>query len=203
MGSGHGSSGLTQRVEEGKRACSRANLFGGLHQLLELLHSRRIRASSGTRCRRPPGRCSSGGPQARPHLRRRCCHRPSLLRRGRSPGASCAWLGLASRSQDPTMPFPQSDRPAGHLASGGTAQLETQVVDGLRRAGTIVGRQRAPCRHRALVSCILAVIGGLLLDRDATGDATRTEDAFAAFDILLQAHPSRVAEHARPVAVTA
>lgn len=101
------------------------------------------------------------------------------------------------------MPFPQSDRPAGHLASGGTAQLETQVVDGLRRAGTIVGRQRAPCRHRALVSCILAVIGGLLLDRDATGDATRTEDAFAAFDILLQAHPSRVAEHARPVAVTA
>lgn len=54
----------------------------------------------------------------------------------------------------------------------------------------------------ALASCVLAVVRGLLLDRDATDDTTRTDEAFAAFLVLMQAHPDDAAGDGRSVVVT-
>jgi AcrR family transcriptional regulator len=46
---------------------------------------------------------------------------------------------------------------------------------------------RADNRAPALASTVLAVVRGLLLDRDATGDTARTDEAFTAFIGLLKA----------------
>lgn len=60
-----------------------------------------------------------------------------------------------------------------------TATLEwlAPIEDGLHGYGPVTP---------ALASCALAIVRGLLLDRDATGDITRTDEAFAAFLALLE-----------------
>lgn len=111
-GRGHGSSGLTQRVEEGKRACSRANLFGGLH-----CSSNCCMAAAYVRLRAPGAAARRGGAalviRSRDHTFAGAVgiDLPCCVGRG-SPGFTARdWTSPAAH--DPMSPFPQSDRLTG------------------------------------------------------------------------------------------